>query len=291
MTEECAGGIIDTLLQIEGFDGVIRSYPIRFNNIDHERIEHIELQQRLMNSILERLTRSIKEDVFVKIFEDILGLDSNTDEFPVQFFVLLTRKEFLKCIVRPSFTTTNSPRLQQLGVCVLTKILEYCQEEKNTLQSFLNALFNEHCFVSQMHLLLTFNLEACSASEAKSLDESSNTIVVVLNFYVQLLHNIKSMEGTGLAKELIDSVFSIILKCLRLLSGEEDVVQLCVELVDLCLDNSNDGDDNSSCFIKDGTYRILFDILSSHPYEGTILIFFSFVQVDNPKKTNSRNLC
>ena len=281
MAEECGCPIIDTLLQIEGFDGVIRSYTVQFNNIDHERIHNIEVQQGLMSSILERLTLSkhTKDVGFViKVFEDVLGLDSMTDEFPDQFFVLLTRREFLRCIVYWSFTIGSSPRLQQLGVCVLTKILECCQKEENKLPYFVTSLLQEHSFATQVCSLMEINLKACLVDGAEILDESSNTIVVFLNFNVQLLRQITSLGRTDFAKELADGIFGVTMKCLRVLLSEEDVVQLCVEFLNSCLvincdGCEEDGGDYSTAFFEDSTYKVLFDILSSYPYEGKVYLF------------------
>lgn len=249
----------------ESVDNLIK-FPLRHHDINDDNIANIEMQQAVVNAILKTLRKDTLESVeVIRVFERILGIDTVIDEFPADFFVLLSKEEILSSIVKYcNKMYVYECRVQQLCYCVLIKILESC-DSKNT-RFFLNVLFRKEELHSDVSYTLTIYLENCGAcgvsNSSLSVQQYYCSIAIIFRFMLQAY---SKLEVSSTQAEIRDRLFNLTYSCVNECSTEEDLVEYGMNLLASFLKH-----DRNKClmFINDGNYRLVFHVISQNPFEG-----------------------
>ena len=257
---DCGDDVIGTLLQIEGMDDMLRACPNQ--PFEEERMKMIEKQLQTITEVLRKLSSNEKE--LEETLEQIVSLcDDSEISLQKHFFILLKQRRYLKHVC--DGLQSISFRTLQLVFCVLTKILEYCT--KDDLVLFANTLFLELDFIGQSKKKFSYLLDECSTGDQNHFNsdlfaEHFNTLTVSLNFLVSLLKRLEKIEDKW--NESTIKFLEVGMDCLKSCLHEEDVVLYSMELVRCLLRHHQQLWLN---LIK-SSYRIFFNVLSIHPYEG-----------------------
>uniref|UniRef100_A0A7M5X8X2 Uncharacterized protein n=1 Tax=Clytia hemisphaerica TaxID=252671 RepID=A0A7M5X8X2_9CNID len=256
---ECADGILDTLLQVENLGNAIKTYPIPpIDVLNPERIQIIEEQQEAVADLLNKLTLNNNLTCISKVLEDILSIEGTSDDLPHCLYPMLMKKPYLNILYR-EISTTNV----ELAICVLTKILEYCQD-KDDFRQFSRTFFYELDFEFDLQTLLLNELEKCLTGEENA---ETSIVVILLNFLVQFFKRLSHFDLTD--QNPVNNMLNftkVIIKSIEICMFEEDVALYGIELLECLLLQHRDG--VWLMLIKNGWYRVLFGVLSTHPYES-----------------------
>ena len=236
------------------------------------------MEQETIAEVLDKLTAIKTDEEFERTMGQILGLDDgNSVTLQKHFFILLKQKKYLLHVCKG--LKSNSFRTLQLVACVLTQILEHCTEDDLVL--FAKTLFLDLGFNAQTKITFSKLLSKCSTGDQDTFNsncfaEHFSTLAVSLNFLVSLVKKIGSVKGKFSLNDLTIDFMEIGMDCLKSCSHEEEVVLYAVELIECLLHQHH----QLWLMLIHASYRIFFNILSLHPYEGLIIFFFIIIPLD-----------
>ena len=254
------------LLHLEGLDNFIRHNNIQNVNID-DIINSTEKQHTVMNTVLQYLKRDkLKQKEVIKLFKMLLGIDEYQEELPPQFYDLLSSDEFLEKLLKYlDKSYTFDIQLQQLCLCVLTKILENCQDRR----LLIDLLLTKFNFCSDLVTILNFCVNHNVTRETLEL-HYLHMISVCLNLLIVLCAEIND-------RSIFQAFHTPVLSCIREFIKDEDICEYGLILLKTFLCEAVD---ESRDFLRKGDYCIIFKVLKEHCFEGEYRqIICSFVIV------------
>lgn len=262
-----------SVLLSESVDNLLKVSELPIQDLNTDNIASIETQQAVINAILKSLSRkSPPNDEIVEMFERILGIHSIVEELPDHFYVLLSKKEILGNVVRfCGKEYVADCRIQQLCYCVLTKILDSCHKQDSSAD-LLRKLLKDYDVLSNISFSLSVYIDQYNeyndrdSQTSFELQQYCSSIAILLKFLWQVYD---VMQSSALRRQICNGMFNLTYCCIKDCTSEEDV---CEYGLNLLMKFLHENSTKCFVFVKDGNYRLLFQIVSKHPFEGMLCI-------------------